>query len=290
MNQTYKATGIILKGMPFGEADRLLTILSPEKGLIKAIAPDARRPKSMLRGRCELFVVNEFLINKGRSLDKISQAETIETYSKLSRNVATLAASQYLAELVLCLAFENEPQTELFSLFNEHLHRLEKITPTESLHAHLAQAVFHLLALAGYAPQVHYCCLTQTALVADYGDSQWRISFNTELGGLISSNAEMQTQNSLKLISNKKNNARYKSQTAIAKPIQVRALEVTLLQQLSANSLPELKTILPAIALKTFRERDWVNIEHLLRNYAQYHLGRTFRAAELVDSLWAIDF
>lgn len=290
MNQTYKATGIILKGMPFGEADRLLTILSPEKGLIKAIAPDARRPKSMLRGRCELFVVNEFLINKGRSLDKISQAETIETYSKLSRNVATLAASQYLAELVLCLAFENEPQAELFSLFNEHLHRLEKITPTESLHAHLAQAVFHLLALAGYAPQVHYCCLTQTALVADYGDSQWRISFNTELGGLIASNTEMQTQNPLKLISNKKNNARYKSQTAIAKPIQVRALEVTLLQQLSANSLPELNTILPAIALKTFRERDWVNVEHLLRDYAQYHLGRTFRAAELVDSLWAIEF
>jgi DNA repair protein RecO (recombination protein O) len=290
MSQVYKATGIILKGIPFGEADRLLTILSPEVGLLKAIAPNARKPKSMLRGRCELFVVNEFLISQGRSLDKITQIETIESYSKLGRNIGTLAASQYLAELVLCLAFENEPQLEIFSLFNEHLRRLEQITPDQSLHAHLAQAVFHLLALSGYAPQVHYCCLTQVALVSDYLDPHWKVNFNTELGGLVAINADFSVKTGFKPVANRKTNSRQKSPVAIAKPRPVRALEVTLLQQLSANFLPEIETILPAIALKTFRERDWVNIEHLLRDYAQYHLGRTFRAAELVDSSWAIEF
>ncbi|NJP21762.1 MAG: hypothetical protein HC763_25260 [Hydrococcus sp. CRU_1_1] len=71
MTKTYQATGIILKGMPLGEADRLLTILSPEYGLIRAVAPGARKHKSRLRGRSELFVVNQWLIVKGRSLDKL---------------------------------------------------------------------------------------------------------------------------------------------------------------------------------------------------------------------------
>jgi DNA repair protein RecO (recombination protein O) len=75
--KTYQATGIILKGMPLGEADRLVTILTSEFGLIRGVAPGARKPKSSLRGRCELFVVNQFSLAKGRSLDKITQAETL---------------------------------------------------------------------------------------------------------------------------------------------------------------------------------------------------------------------
>ncbi len=247
MSQVYKATGIILKGMPFGEADRLLTILSPEVGLLKAIAPNARKPKSLLRGRCEVFVVNEFLITKGRSLDKIAQVETIESYPKLSRNIGSLAAGQYLSEIVLCLAADDEPQTELYALFNEHLRRLESLAPEQSLHAHVAQAVFHLLALAGYAPQVHYCCLTHTDLIADYVDPQWRVAFNVEIGGLIKLDVDNTLKSGISLKSPKKGHTR-NANTTIAKPRQVRPLEVTLLQQLSGNILPDLKTILPPIA------------------------------------------
>lgn len=289
MSQVYKATGIILKGMPFGEADRLLTILSPEVGLLKAIAPNARKSKSLLRGRCELFVVNEFLISKGRSLDKIAQAETLESYPKLSRNIGSLAAGQYLAEIVLCLAADDEPQTELFALLNEHLRRLESLAPDQSLHAHVAQAVFHLLALAGYAPQVHYCCLTNTDLIADYVNPQWQVAFSVEMGGLMKLEDNSVLKPNIRLNSSKKRHIRGINATNV-QPRQVRPLEVALLQQLSGNTLPKLETILPPIALKSFREGDWVNVEHLLRDYAQFHLGKTFRSAELVDNLLALDF
>ncbi|HEY9873712.1 MAG TPA: recombination protein O N-terminal domain-containing protein, partial [Candidatus Obscuribacterales bacterium] len=80
MSRTYKATGINLKSMPLGEADRLLTILTREFGLIRAVAPGARKHHSKLSGRSGLFVVNELLIAQGRSLDKITQAETKESY------------------------------------------------------------------------------------------------------------------------------------------------------------------------------------------------------------------
>ncbi|XGB43117.1 MAG: recombination protein O N-terminal domain-containing protein [Nodosilinea sp. LVE1205-7] len=39
MSQTYQVTGINLKAMPLGESDRLLTILTPELGLVRAVAP-----------------------------------------------------------------------------------------------------------------------------------------------------------------------------------------------------------------------------------------------------------
>jgi DNA repair protein RecO (recombination protein O) len=65
---------------------------------------------------------------------------------------------------------------------------------------------------------------------------------------------------------------------------------VALLQQLSYPDLPVLADVLPAIALKSLRVGDWVRLEHLLRDYAQFHLGRTFRAATLVDSLTVLDF
>ncbi|MDB9379435.1 DNA repair protein RecO, partial [Nodularia sphaerocarpa] len=74
MTKTYKATGINLKAQVLGESDRIVTILTREFGLIRAVAPGARKQNSSLGGRSGMFVVNELLIAKGRSLDRITQA------------------------------------------------------------------------------------------------------------------------------------------------------------------------------------------------------------------------
>ena len=121
MSRTYKATGINLKTQVLGESDKIVTILTPEFGLIRAVAPGARKHNSSLGGRSGMFVVNELLIAKGRSLDKITQAQTLKTYPGLAKDLGKLAASQYLAEIVLCEALSEQPQEELYELFNEHL-------------------------------------------------------------------------------------------------------------------------------------------------------------------------
>ena len=63
--RTYRATGINLKAIPLGEADRIVTILTPERGLVRAVAAGARKQKSQLGGRTELFVVNELVLAEG---------------------------------------------------------------------------------------------------------------------------------------------------------------------------------------------------------------------------------
>lgn len=50
MSRTYNATGINLKALPLGETDRILTILTPDSGLIRAVAPGSRKHQSRLGG------------------------------------------------------------------------------------------------------------------------------------------------------------------------------------------------------------------------------------------------
>lgn len=242
--------------MPLGEADRLVTILTSGYGLVRAVAPGARKYKSRLRGRCELFVVNNFLLVTGRSLDKIIQAETIESYPKLSQDLSKLTAAHYLAELVLAVALSEQPQEELYELFREHLRRVE-LTEIDSILACLCQGVFHILVLAGIAPRVHNCCVSGKAI-----DVGGKVGFSFDGGGVINLNLE---DTHLPKIDGKLNGR-----------------EVKLLQQLGEKELSQTRDEENSLA--------WINIERLLRDYTQYHVGHSFRSSALVDDLSPLEF
>ncbi|GET41042.1 DNA repair protein RecO [Microseira wollei] len=266
MSRTYKATGINLKSMPLGEYDRLLTILTREFGLIRVVAPGARKHLSKLGGRSGLFVVNEYLVAKGRSLDKITQAETLESYPALSTDLLKLSAGQYLAEVVIYHALSDHPQEEIFYLLSEHLKRLEQLPKTNGDHrpylvlAHLAQAVFHLLANAGIAPQVKACCITKSPLEPDLRQPNWSVRFCPSSGGTIKKEGEASSPVS---------------------QLQLNATELTLLQQLASRSLPQLQ---PNLGQQESSYTSWLSVERILRHYTQYHFGRIIRSAALIDN------
>ncbi|MBN3960724.1 DNA repair protein RecO [Nostoc sp. NMS8] len=303
MSRTYKATGINLKTQALGESDKIVTILTREFGLIRAVAPGARKHNSSLGGRSGMFVVNELLIAKGRSLDKITQAQTLKTYPGLAKDLGKLAASQYLAEIVLCEALSEQPQEELYDLFNEHLHRLEMVSSANpsGVLAHLAHGVFHLLALAGLTPQVQICCLSQYPLKPDFTDPNWQVGFSIPAGGTVSLEArERLRKEGQREINNQfpMPNAPYplspegappspmpNTQTVVVHRQEITgiscclgAIELALLQHLSQ---PEIRQIDGA------KDHHWLSVEQTLRQYAQYQLGRPIRSATLIDSYFA---
>jgi len=181
---TYKATGINLKGMPMGESDRLLTVLTREYGLIRAVAPGSRKHESGLRGRSGLFVVNDLLLVRGRGLDKIIQAESRESFPKLSLDLRKLTAAQYLAELALYQALSGQPQEDLFLTLRTGLSQIEQASEDRIL-PHLVQGVMQMIQLAGVAPEVDICCLTRTAIAEIQGETQWQAGFHPAAGGLV---------------------------------------------------------------------------------------------------------
>lgn len=298
MSKTYSATGINLKAQPFGESDRLLTILTREFGLIKAIAPGARKAISPLGGRSELFVVNQLLIAKGRSLDRITQAETVTTYGGLSKNLGKLAASQYLAELVLSQALGDHQQEDLFILLNEHLNRLQTLSNSHlianstQIIACLTQGIFHLLALAGTAPQVQLCCLSQRRLQPNFTDEHWRVGFSIETGGII--NLSEWTPSALKpkkpiTVASKpptvQDSGNFYTIESVPQPqlkinTKLTAGQLAILQHLAQPELlnPEVSS------RELIWAWDWMTVERTLRQYTEYHLGCCIRSASLIDT------
>lgn len=278
MSRTYKATGINLKAAPMGETDRLVTILTKEHGLLRAIAPGARKHKSRLGGRSGQFVVNELMLTKGKSLDKMIQAQTQKSFPGLSRDLARLTASQYLAELALCEASE-QPQEELFELLITHLERLENASEGAIL-ACLAHGTFHILALAGIAPELRRCCLSRAPIQPQLG-SQWQVGFSIPAGGVI-------TLEQLERLQNNAGPADYEARRS-SLITTIGAPELALLQQLGqpelvltqGSSLPSIKDV------ETPPHRLWCRVERLLRNYAQFHFDRPIRSAALIDSCFA---
>jgi DNA repair protein RecO (recombination protein O) len=265
MTRTYKATGINLKAQALGETDKLVTILTQEVGLIRVVAPGARKHKSSLGGRSGTFVVNELLIAQGRSLDRIIQAQTIKTYPSLAKDLGKLAASQYLAEIVLYQALSEQPQRELYEVVNEHLQRLDTLPNTKAISvvAYLVHGIFHLLALAGLTPQVQVCCLTQRPLAPNFTDPHWQVGFSIPAGGIVSLEAWA--------------NPKFNPQSSVISS-RLNAIELGMLQHLSQ---PEIMQIDAAT------DDSWLSVEQILRQYIQYYFGRPIRSATLIDSYFA---
>jgi DNA repair protein RecO (recombination protein O) len=303
MTKTYHATGINLKTQLLGESDKIVTILTKEFGLIRAIAPGSRKHNSSLGGRSGIFVVNQLLISQGRSsqstkppLDRISQADTIKTYPGLTKDLGKLAASQYLAEIVLCQALSEHPQEELYELLNEHLQRIEALPKNQGndVIVYLAHGVYHLLALAGLAPQVQFCCLTQRPLTPDFTNPNWRVGFSITAGGTVSLQAweklrkqrEQQKQET-EISTNAEETLKPGYHTVFHHqdlPKISRRLGAKELEMLQYLSQPEI------IRTETTANDSWLSVEQILRQYAQYHLGRPIRSATLIDSYFALNY
>ncbi|MGB7274659.1 MAG: DNA repair protein RecO [Geitlerinemataceae cyanobacterium] len=279
MSRTYKTIGINLKSMPLGELDRLLTVLTREHGLVRAVAPGSRQHKSPLAGRSALFVINQLSMSKGKTLDRITQAETIASYPGLTRNLGTLTASQYFAELVLAQALSEQPQEELFDLLVENLSRLEQLDATAALSEVLAcldRGIFQFLISAGIEPQVRECCLTQQAIIPDINNPNWRAEFRIDAGGVVNSVEASQPR----VVRETGENYRIDRSSKLPL-VYLNATELTLLQQLT---LPELPLLPETLEKSPTIEQAWVKIERILRKYAQYHLGFSIRSATLMDS------
>lgn len=87
-NSQYKTKGILLRRVDYGEADRIVTFLTPTHGKIGAMVKGARKVKSKLAGGIELFSVSDLTLLKGRrDLDQLISARLIEHYGDIVKDM-----------------------------------------------------------------------------------------------------------------------------------------------------------------------------------------------------------
>ena len=185
MSSTQRLKGLSLKVGPLGENDRLLTILSEDKGISRLAIPGARKPKSRLGATSPLNFLDLHIVG-GTNLRRVTQIKILKSYGNLGKHLETLSAAQAISELIMIMVGNEDPQTDLLKLVLIHLNRLDNLHKTEfdSLQA-LAitvQSCIHLLAVGGYCLPLQNCCHSGSKLIPPIGEWSWKCSFIPEEG------------------------------------------------------------------------------------------------------------
>jgi DNA repair protein RecO (recombination protein O) len=150
----YRVSAIVLKRRDMGEADRLLTVLTRDRGKLTLLAKGVRKSASRKAGHIEPFTHVDLLVAKGRSLDLVTQAETLNAHRNLREDLWRSSWAYYVAELADAFIQDEDPHELLFDLLLETLRRLDRGAEVAPV---IQYCEIHLLSLAGYQPQLFRC-------------------------------------------------------------------------------------------------------------------------------------
>jgi DNA repair protein RecO (recombination protein O) len=165
--------GIVLRSYPFGEADRVVVLLSPNHGKLRAVAKGVRKTKSRFGGRLESFCHVDLVLYEGRNLDTITQATIIEPYHHLRADLERVVAAGTMVEVADAVAQEGESSVRLFLLLQRGLRALDEgLAHPDLVTAFLLKAA----EVVGVAPALTAC--------AGCGRTEHLTRFNFAAGGV----------------------------------------------------------------------------------------------------------
>ena len=169
----YRDTAVVLRTYKLGESDRIVVLLTKDHGKVRAVARGVRKTKSRFGGRLEPLSHVSLLLSKGRELDHVSQAESIESLRHLLDDLDIATQGLAMVEAVDQLAPDREPVPHLYTMLVGALRTLaEKQSP-------LVVPAFYwkVLAAEGVSPQLDEC--------VSCGDTDNLVAFDLDQGGVL---------------------------------------------------------------------------------------------------------
>lgn len=153
----YRDEAVVIRTHKLGEADRIVTFISREHGLIRGVAKGVRRTKSKYGARLEPGSYIDVQLYTGKNLDVVTQVETLENFGDaISADYQKWTIASTILEVAERFAGnEGEPSVQQFLLLVGALKSLayEAHHPALILDAYLLRS----LSLAGYAPSMTIC-------------------------------------------------------------------------------------------------------------------------------------
>jgi DNA repair protein RecO (recombination protein O) len=174
--RSIRTEGIVLRRKDFGESDRILTLFTRKLGRISGIAKGSRKPSSKISGHLELFMRSSFLISRGRNLHLITQAEVLEDFNSLRKDLKGIGLGSYIVELVDAVTYEEGSNLKLYDLLVTTLSALNK-AGDPAIITHYFE--LHLLGLVGFQPEFFICVECGKQIIEE---NQY---ISGELGGVI---------------------------------------------------------------------------------------------------------
>jgi DNA repair protein RecO (recombination protein O) len=157
LTSRFKLAAVVLRTVDYGEADRVVTLLSRERGKLVAFARGARASKRRFGGGLEPFtLVTAELAERGGgdAMARLDSVSVERSFHHVRADLARIGCAAYAAELARELVRDHEPHARLFDLLVEYLGRLDAAPagPAEL-------RIFELGALeaAGFQPRLDGC-------------------------------------------------------------------------------------------------------------------------------------
>jgi DNA repair protein RecO (recombination protein O) len=177
---TYTTDGVVVRTSNLGEADRIITLVTPVHGLIRGVAKAARKPGSKVGGHLDLLKHVSVSVRETRTLHGLSQASTVDGFRGLRDDLERFSRASYVSEMAERFSVENGANQPLFRLLIDVLGSLET-TDNPEMTIHFFE--MRLLQLSGFAPELSRCVETGVDL------EPANHLYSADRGGLVSSDA-----------------------------------------------------------------------------------------------------
>ncbi len=256
-SRVYATEAVILRRSDSGEADRLLTIMTPQMGKLRVIAKGARKITSRKAGHIDLFMRTQLLLAHGRTYDIVTQADLIESHRELREDVLRMSYAHYFSELVDQFAQEGNEDELLYEMLVSGLGRLGHAPDVRLVVRYFEM---QLLSNTGYRPELFRCASTGATLEVDEAAEGQRARmltmFSPQVGGLLS-----------------------RSAAAVARDTtQLSYSAVLMLRALQTQSFDVLQTL-------PVTEELHQQLERTMQRYMTYVLERTLKSVQFLRQI-----
>lgn len=175
----YQTEAVVLGARNCGEADKILTFFTKERGMVEAMAFGCRRPRSPLAAGMQLFSYLELQLAEGRRLDTVKQCQLKCHYRKLSEDLSVMSYGALVAEVMREFMPISVPEPGLFPILLDILDSFEKRNPRVTA----LIAILQIMEFTGLQLRYEHCLHCGKAVEGDG-------AFSLNEGGVICTNCK----------------------------------------------------------------------------------------------------
>jgi DNA repair protein RecO (recombination protein O) len=159
--RNFSTQAVVLGSRKLGEADRIVVMLTGERGMVPVVAKGARKVKSRFGGRLEPFTQLQVQLHEGRTLYTLTGADTIQTHAVSRSKPAALKAGLAFVDLLRRSIPEHERRPRTFNLLLSYLDQSDQAAAlgcdSSGFRVLALAAELKLLLLLGYLPHLAHC-------------------------------------------------------------------------------------------------------------------------------------
>lgn len=157
-DKNYTTDAINLRSYDLSDADKIVVMYSKDRGIIRSVAKGVKRPKSKLGARMDSLTANTLMFSKGRNLDTICQAQTINNFKHIREDILKLMCSSYISEIVANFGLEGDPSSkETYDLLYSALSKISDSTTKKDILIAVIKFQLKMMLISGIVPELDTC-------------------------------------------------------------------------------------------------------------------------------------